>query len=228
VALFRELAYSPRRIREATPFAMQPVLFNAILVQANRDAAEIARAVGADPEPFLAWANRTADGLDSRLWDEERAIYVDRDVRMDELVATATGAGFAPLYARVPTAARARRLIARLAEFGSTVGGGWALTSLARDDPRFDGKLYWRGPIWPILNWILYRGLARYGDRKRATSVRRALLELARTGGFWEHYDPTTGRGNGGHQFAWTAALVLDVLLEERTRRVPPAPADRR
>jgi hypothetical protein len=41
------------------------------------------------------------------------------------------------------------------------------------------------------------------------------MIGLSRRGGFWEHYSPTTGEGHGGEQFAWTAALVLDLLREE-------------
>ena len=66
--------------------------------------------------------------------------------------------------------------------------------------------------MWPILNWALQRGLERYGYRDRAEQVRRAVVELGRSAGFWEHYDPLTARGHGGEQFAWTAALVLDLL----------------
>ena len=39
----------------------------------------------------------------------------------------------------------------------------WAVTSLAADEPGFQPTRYWRGPIWPILNWVLQRGLDRYG-----------------------------------------------------------------
>jgi hypothetical protein len=34
--------------------------------------------------------------------------------------------------------------------------------------------------------------------------------------GFWEHYNATTGRGQGTEQVSWTAALVLDLLNGER------------
>ena len=43
VGLFRDLDYRADRIKEATPFALQSVLFNSLLVQANLDLAEIAR-----------------------------------------------------------------------------------------------------------------------------------------------------------------------------------------
>jgi hypothetical protein len=218
VGLFRELRYRPDAIRAQAPFVVQPVLFNSLLVQASRDLAEIARVVGADPAPFEARAAQTAAALEAELWDEEHAVYVDYDVRAHERVRTRSAAGLAPLYAGVPTAARAARIVERLAASRTEIGEeGWAVTSLAPDDPRFEPALYWRGPVWPILNWVLYRGLVRYGYRDLAAQVRLGLIELSRRSGFWEHYSPTTGAGHGGDQFAWTAALVLDLLQTRST-----------
>ena len=91
---------------------------------------------------------------------------------------------------------------------------GWAVTSQSPGDPGFQATRYWRGPVWPILNWVLQRGLDRYGFASLAAEVRVALVELARGSGFYEHYSPVTGRGHGGEQFAWTAALILDLMLE--------------
>jgi hypothetical protein len=215
VGLFREKSYRPQEIRAACPFVVQPVLFNSLLVQSGRDLAEIARVLGADPEPFEAQAKRTAAGIEARLWDDEHAVYVDYDVWADRRIATRTAAGLAPLFAGVPTAERAAQMVERLAASRAAVGeSAWAVTSLAPDDPRFRPTLYWRGPMWPILNWVLQRGLTRYGYREQAAQVRLGLIELARRSGFWEHYSPVTGRGHGGERFAWTAALVLDVLAE--------------
>ena len=47
-------------------------------------------------------------------------------------------------------------------------------TSLSPGDPGFQPTRYWRGPVWPILNWVLQRGLERYGYRERAEQVRQA------------------------------------------------------
>ena len=49
VGLFRDLDYRGDRIQDASPFALQPVLFNSLLVQANLDLAEIAQVLGEDP-----------------------------------------------------------------------------------------------------------------------------------------------------------------------------------
>ena len=86
------------------------------------------------------------------------------------------------------------------------------------DEPGFEPTRYWRGPIWPILNWVLQRGLDRYGYVALADDVRRAMLALAEQSGFWEHYSPVTGAGHGGENFAWTAGLMLDILAIEKER----------
>lgn len=214
VSVLRELAYDSSRIRHVVPFAIQPVLFNSLLVQSNRDLAEIARIVGADPASFEIWAESTAVALDETLWDEEHAVYVDYDVKAGAPVGVRTAAGLAPLYAGVPAPGRAERMVELLAGSRVAVEGGWAVTSLAPSDPGFQAARYWRGPVWPILNWVLQRGLDRYGYPALAADVRRAVIELARGAGFYEHYNPETGLGQGGEQFAWTAALVLDLLHE--------------
>ena len=136
VDLFRELSYDSSRIRDVVPFAIQPVLFNSLLVQSNRDLAEIARIVGADPAPFESWAESTAAALDETLWDEEHAVYVDYDVREGAPVGARTAAGLAPLYAGVPTPARAAQMVEVMAGSRVAVGeAGWAITSQAPARP---------------------------------------------------------------------------------------------
>jgi hypothetical protein len=223
VGLFRELGYDAARIRERTPFAVRPVLFNALLAQSNRDLAELATAVGVDSGPLEEWAERTSAALEE-LWDETTGVYRDFDVLTGEPLASWCAAGLAPLYAGVPSAARAERMLETVRASGVTVGtDGWAVTSLPPADARFEPKLYWRGPVWPILNWVVHRGLARYGFDALAENVRRTVVSLARDAGFWEHYDPFTRTGHGGEQFAWTAALVLDLVASSSTNGSPHA-----
>jgi hypothetical protein len=224
VGLFRELGYDTARIRDATPFAVRPVLFNALLVQSNRDLAELARAVGADPRPLADWADRTAAELEA-LWDEQTGIYRDFDVLAGQPLPSWCASGLAPLYAGVPAPERAARMLDTTSACGLEVGAdGWAATSLPPDDPRFDPRLYWRGPVWPILNWVLHRGLVRYGFVELAERIRTTVVALARDGGFWEHYDPHTGKGHGGESFSWTAALVLDLVGSQSPNGSSDAP----
>jgi hypothetical protein len=216
VKLFRDWRYDSTRIREESPFVVHDALFNSLLVQANRDLAEIARVLGIDPERFEAWAEQTAAGLEDKLWDDAEGRYGDYDVRADERIHAKTSAAYAPLFAGIPTPQRARRLVESL--MASTVsidGVGRVVASVAPGDVNFDPALYWRGPAWPMVNWVVHAGLRRYGFTDEAAEIRKALLELVRREGFWEHYNATTGRGQGTEQVSWTAALVLDLLEGE-------------
>jgi hypothetical protein len=223
VVMMRELGYAAEAIRERCPFVIQPALFNSLLVQSNRDLARIARVVGADPGQCERWAELTAVGLD-KLWDERASLYLDYDVRAGARVPSASAAAFAPLYAGVPAPYRAARMIERLRMFGVPLAGDmFAVPSVAHQDPQFRPRLYWRGPVWPIIHWVLSQGLARYREAELAERIRRTAIELARREGFWEHYNPLNGRGQGDAAFSWTAGLVLDML-----NGLPHAAEDRR
>ena len=43
------------------------------------------------------------------------------------------------------------------------------------------------------------------------------MIDLVRRSGWREYYDPFGGDGFGSYDFAWTAALIIDLL--ERTHR---------
>jgi hypothetical protein len=217
VTLYRDWGYDSRRIREQGPFVVYDVLFNSLLVQANRDLAEIARVVAIDPEPFEAWAERTAGGIETRLWDDAEGSYGDYDVRAGTRVRAQTATAFCPLFAGIPSQDRAARIVERVVASSVTIDSlGRVVASVAPSDANFDPALYWRGPVWPMINWVVHAGLRRYGFMDEAQEIRAALLELVQREGFWEHYNASTGQGQGTEQVSWTAALVLDLLNGER------------
>ena len=74
---------------------------------------------------------------------------------------------------------------------------------------------YWRGPVWVNINWFLMQGLERYGYKEQADRLRNAIITLCEEQGFYEYFDPTTGIGHGSDLFSWSAALFLDVVLED-------------
>jgi hypothetical protein len=67
------------------------------------------------------------------------------------------------------------------------------------------------------VNYLVATGLADTGHASWADRVRgdtRALIENA---GFYESYCPITGRGTGGENFSWTAAMWLHWARNGRT-----------
>jgi glycogen debranching enzyme len=212
VQVFREHDYDSERLRETTPFAIQPLLFNSLLVQSGRDLARIARVVGADGAPYEAQADATAAGLE-KLWDESAQTYLDWDALSGRPVRRRTAAGFAPLYAGVPSPRRAQQMLDAFARFQAPLGDGLvAVPTIAPDEPDFAPGLYWRGPVWPIFQWVVHHGARRYGREELARALRETTLALTERSGFWEHYSPLTGDGQGDPGFSWTVGLVLDLV----------------
>ena len=182
--------------------------------RAGEDLASIARVVGEDPEPFERAAATTRSSLDSKLWSEAgRHVPRLRPARRRADVAARTWGGLAPLYCGVVARAGGAGCSRPFASSPSTLDGGWAVPSVSADDPSFDPARYWRGPVWPMISWVIYLGLRRHGFDDEAEQLRSTQLDLARGGGFWEHYNAKTGEGQGTEHLSWTAAIVLDLLL---------------
>ena len=214
VKLFADRDYDEARIREDCPFLVQDVLFNALLCKADRDLAQIARALSEDPSPFEQRAKKTAHAMNEKLWDEEHSIYLDFDLVSNRLLEVYVAPNFVPLYAGIPDEERAHRMVGTL----ETTGFGLSDESLTpvpsydRYGFAFFPTRYWRGPVWTNINWFLMRGLERYGYEGQAKRLRETIISLCRSQGFYEYYDPLTGIGHGSDLFSWTAALYLDVV----------------
>lgn len=223
VDFFRQRAYDQQRIfGDGCPFLVQDVLFNTLLCRAGQDMAELAVLVGADPAPFAARAAATAAAIDAKLWDESRSLYADYDLAAGAPIPMPALAGFAPLVAGIPDAARAQKMMGYLGSpaFGLALQGGTAYPAASYDRfaPGYSPRRYWRGPVWIQMNWLIMHGLTHYGYLDHAARLRCAIFDLPAVGGFREYFDPETGTGYGAEHFSWTAALLIDLLHRE-----PPA-----
>jgi hypothetical protein len=221
VKLFAERDYDEARIREDCPFLVQDVPFNALLCQADRDLAEIARTLGEDPSPFEDRAKKTARAVNHKLWDEEHATYLDFDLVTGQPLRVYVAAGFLPLYAGIPSVDRARRMVKVLESPGFCLGdaSARAVPSYDRFGFGFSPDRYWRGPVWANINWLFMRGLERYGFDEHAGHLRQTIIDLVEGEGFYEYFDPASGGGHGSNFFSWTAALFLDVSLGDHDDR---------
>jgi len=125
-------------------------------------------------------------------------------------------AGFSPMFAGVPDAERAARMVGYLGSDAFWLGpdpeGGFPASSYDRFAPGYSPRRYWRGPVWIHMNWLMMHGLSAYGYAEQAGRLRSAIIDLPRVGDFREYFNPETGTGHGAEVFSWTAALLIDVL----------------
>jgi len=207
---FRSLGWDNTRLHEASPFQIVDPGFNAILIRACADLAVVAEALG---ETDIAIANRrrVEKGLAAleRLWSERHAQYLCLDRTTDQLVDSASIGGLLPVFAPIPRE-RSRAIARTIDRLGRKAR--YLVPSHDLDDPRFDSKRYWRGPIWLVCNYLIVDGLTRAGEADIARTITRSSLDLIEQSGFAEYYDPITGEPCGGGRFTWTAAMVLEFL----------------
>jgi glucosylglycerate hydrolase len=220
VELIKRAGCEERAIYGSHPFLVKDVLFSAILVAANEALLEIAEVVGApDEERELVdrWAERGRRGLE-KCWDAKLNLCLDYDLRADKPLRARTVAGFAPLIAGRQSP---ESLAALLAELGSTAFAGHPELrrplppSTSPEEPSFHPRSYWRGPVWPVVNWLLWWSLTRAGEPERAAQIRRASLDQIAEGGFAEYFEPFSGEPLGSGKQSWTAAVVLDWLTDD-------------
>jgi len=222
VNLLRKNRYKEPDMWASYPFQVQEPMFNAILSHSNEALIELGQWLGKDTGQLREWHSQTNRALNTKLWDEERGIYVSYDRVHNRHIPILTAGGLLPLLCGAPNAEQAARMVALIKSpsfSGTAENPAWLCASTALNEPGFDPCRYWRGPVWINMNWLLYHGLLRNNQPELAAQLRSESLELVQRFGFWEYYDPWKNlpdnkqhAGYGANQFSWTAALALDWL----------------
>ncbi len=211
---------------DASPFLVKDVLASAILVRANEALLEIAEVTGApdgDRATIRAWIERGRAGLDER-WDPRLKLCLDYDLRAGEPLRARTIAGFAPLISGTERPERLRALLDALDSraFAGHPNLRWPLPpSTSPEEPEFHPRSYWRGPTWPVMNWLLWWSLIEAGEKERAVRLKSQGLAQLSDGRFGEYYEPFTGEPLGSDGQSWTAAVALDWLANEEVSEKP-------
>jgi len=207
---FRSHQWNNAVLHDASPFQIVDPGFNAILIRSCADLAELADELG---QSDVAKRNRRRAeagllALES-LWNDALGQYICFDRAANRSVKTASVAGLLPILVSLPTN-RGNALVERLSTLSESCR--YLVPSHDPQDEKFDGKRYWRGPTWLIINYLITDGLRKSGYNDMAGKIETASLELINTGGFAEYYDPLTGEPCGGGSFTWTAAMVMEFI----------------
>ena len=224
-ARYRDAGYDNTTLLARSPFLVQGPLFNAIWHWSTETLAEIAKLVGDDPAPHRADAKRIHQAMLRELWDPQGRRFGTRDVRADRRTPEDTILAFTPLL----DPALPRPLVGAIVELlGSPcfhpaeAVEHYLVPTYDLRAPGFDPRRYWRGPVWINTDWLLWLGLRQHGVDDLAAEIRASMLGLVRRSGFREYFHPFAAQGYGASGFAWTAALVIDVLHRDRTRSDRP------
>lgn len=76
---------------------------------------------------------------------------------------------------------------------------------------------YWRGQTWLNVAFFAIKGLENYGFTGVAGEIREFLLSMAYDGldrGISENYDSINRRGKFNNAFSWSAAFLIELILD--------------
>lgn len=207
----RRKAYDINKILDHSLFAIEDLAFNSIFLRANTHLQMIAKSLREElPTELKKQIDKTEQTFEE-LWDPYTQQYYPRDFITHRLLKIPSIATLLPLYAGTISQERAELLV-RMIENEHLYGPAFPVPSVPMDSYWFHPKLYWQGPSWANMNWLIIDGLRRYGFQEHAQALTESTLDMVRIGGFAEYFDPTTGEGAGADNFSWTAAIVIDLL----------------
>lgn len=207
--------YDGAGIADESPFLMQDSLINAILIKSNQSLINMGKQLKLDTGEVEEWQNQSKKAY-QKLWNEQLRCFSTYDLKANQQVMHKEIGGIASIFADIPSTAQAQLLNDHLLDLHQR--DYYICPSFDVDSPLFDSKRYWRGPIWPQMNWMIYRGLKAYGFEETAAIVRDDFLHLVQTLGFHEYFEPQKhianrlDKGYGGDQFSWTASSIIDLI----------------
>ena len=164
--------------------------------------------------------------IQGKLWDEDTGFFYDLWKTGQRSPVRHIGAYWA-LLSGCATAEQAERMVALL-EDETAFKTPHRIPTLSRDHPEFveDGR-YWRGGVWASTNYMVLRGLTKYGYHPLAHQIAKNHLdtvvevyEKERT--LFECYAPmypgasTTAKGNPVRRdfVGWTGLPPIAMLFE--------------
>jgi glucosylglycerate hydrolase len=192
---------------------------SAIFAAASRDLMQVAEILGRDRaelDELSGYVERFSRGV-QHAWDDALRLALDRDLRTSESVRVQTCAGLAPLLLPGLGADFVSLLVDRLEGDGFAGADGLAyrvVPSTVAGSPGYQPRGYWRGPTWPVFNWLVWWGLQQHGQSDAANRLRSANVDLLTRPGaeFAEYFEAYTAAPLGSLHQSWTAAVALDWL----------------
>jgi hypothetical protein len=217
LTLGKKHGYDGKGIAETSEFLIQDSLINAVLIRSNEALINIGKRFGFDTKQVEEWQQQSIKAFNDKLWNEDLGTYTGYDLRQEKAFPYWEIGGLTALFANIPNVEKATKMKTYLDDL--IKNDFLIVPSFDVNHELYDSKRYWRGPIWPQMNWMIYQGLKQYQFDDTASEVRNNLLELVQKFGFYEYFEAqrhlveTTNGGYGGDNFSWTASTIIDFIM---------------
>ena len=163
------------------------------------------------------WRRRSAaivKRMIKEFWDEESGFF--RAFHNEKPLSVLTPFNLYPLWSgQLPDDIR-NKLLAHLTN-KEEFWGEYPIPTVARNDPKFNPKVMWRGPIWANINYFFIEALQQVGENDLANELREKTLKIIMSQpNIYEFYNAETSEPgeNAAPIFGWTAAVFIDLAIQ--------------
>ncbi len=219
-------SYQEDKIVKSHPFLVQENMFIALLIRSNEALINIGKRFDWCVKDLEGWQLKSKTNFNNKFWCREENFYYPFDLNANNLIKKDIVGALVALFAGIPSAKQAGHLITKMNDEFIQHADWFLCPSYSSSAIDFDAKRYWRGPLWPNVNWLLYHGLLRYDFVDLANKVKEQTVFLIENYGMFEYFDPTpeekninniNHKGLGGPDFSWTAAVYLDFKYNQNS-----------
>ena len=206
---FKKDKYNPSKIVNDSMFNVIDIGFNSILIRATKDLVEVAKKFNLDFTDLKNKISKSEESLIKFYKDEEQSFF-SYDLKNHNLIKVDAISNYFVLFANLQNEDINNKIINKLKEYNSQKE--YFFTTVNPEDKTFEETRYWRGPVWINSNWIVCQGLLDK-DKNFSNLIKNKTLELLENKKFHEYYNYKTGECLGANNFSWSAALYLDLKL---------------
>ena len=221
--------------KEKNTLELQDVGLNSLYTADCEALAEMAKVLGRKKEAReLQLRAKTFKKRMAALWHRETGFYLNKHTDTNEFSKRLSPTLFYPMLARLPNKKQARQMLKKHFFNPGEFAGEWILPSIARNDRSFPKQRYWKGAVWPPLNFLTYLSLRNY-PLKTAIKARKELAEKSlklfmnewkRKGYVSENYSSITGTGDDSRLssdrfHSWGALFGIISFIEKGYMPIP-------
>lgn len=195
----------------AWSFNQESVDLNAYLCLEAKLLAGMAKIVGAKYK-----SPTDNEKVNAAFFDTDKGYYYDRDFN-GKFIEVEGSEGWIPLWTGIATkkdAAMVVKMVTNSSRFATYI----PFPTLSADNPNFDPKGYWRGPIWLDQVYFGISGIRKYGYKAEADTFTKQVFDrlsgLKGDSPIHENYGTHTGERLKAPHFSWSAAHLLMLYWE--------------
>lgn len=153
-----------------------------------------------------------SDKVADYFFDKSNCFFFDRRLADGKFIKEYGCEAYAPLWTKVATPDQVAQILPLLEDttkFSTYI----PFPTVAADNPKYNPKGYWRGPIWLDQTYFAIRGLRNYGYSKKADEYTLQVFDrlqgLKDDAPIHENYDTHSGERLKAPHFSWSAAHLL-------------------